>query len=142
MGKPATTAVQVECGDLKLAGLQEVRRQFSLTICAPSACFAETTAVAERTMNHNTGALTSHVRSLPAAAFSQRYRSQPEMADALCRKFAAVMGLQLAALEPARCNRASFTASRRSVLIRSPGRRGINDGATTAELYPAAATCR
>ena len=37
----------------------------------------------------------------------------------------------------ARCSRARLTASRRSVLIRSPGLRGISDGATTTQPCPA-----
>ena len=38
---------------------------------------------------------------------------------------------------PARCNLARLIASRRSVLTRSPGLRGINDGATTTHSCPA-----
>ena len=37
----------------------------------------------------------------------------------------------------ARCNLARLIASRRSVLTRSPGLRGINDGATTTHSCPA-----
>ena len=39
---------------------------------------------------------------------------------------------------PARCNRAKLAASRRSVLIRSPARLGIKDGATTTQSCPRA----
>ena len=43
---------------------------------------------------------------------------------------------------PARNNRARLTASRRSVFIRSPLRRGINDGATTLHSIPLASRWR
>lgn len=47
-----------------------------------------------------------------------------------------------AASSPARYERASFSASRRSVLTRSPGRTGVSAGATTAHFFPIAAVCR
>jgi hypothetical protein len=43
---------------------------------------------------------------------------------------------------PARCSLARLIASRRSVLIRSPGLRGISDGATTTHACPASLSCR
>ena len=43
---------------------------------------------------------------------------------------------------PALCSVASLPASRRSVLTRSPGLRGINDGATTTHSCPRPASCR
>ena len=43
---------------------------------------------------------------------------------------------------PARCSRASVTASRRFVLTRSPGRFGIRAGATTMQSWPRSRTCR
>ena len=43
---------------------------------------------------------------------------------------------------PARCRRASVTASRRFVLIRSPARFGISAGATTKQSCPSAFTWR
>ena len=42
-------------------------------------------------------------------------------------------GTQTDVNSPARNNRASVTASRRLVLIRSPGFRGISEGATTVQ---------
>ncbi len=56
--------------------------------------------------------------------------------------FAALNVLDGTVSSPARCSRASFTASRRSVLIRSPGRLGISDGATKTQLWPAVPTWR
>ena len=43
---------------------------------------------------------------------------------------------------PARYIRTSFTASRRSVLIRSPGLRGTNAGAITTQAMPIFESCR
>ena len=43
---------------------------------------------------------------------------------------------------PARGARTSFAASRRSVLTRSPGFRGISDGAQTMQWYPFAVNWR
>jgi hypothetical protein len=43
---------------------------------------------------------------------------------------------------PARCCLTRLIASRRPVLIRSPGFQGINDGATTAHSCPAPVNCR
>ena len=42
----------------------------------------------------------------------------------------------MALSSPARSNRASFTASRRSVFIRSPERFGVIEGATTMHGHP------
>ena len=51
-------------------------------------------------------------------------------------------GTQTGVSSPARCSLARLIASRRSVLIRSPGLRGINDGATTTHSCPASLSCR
>jgi hypothetical protein len=45
-------------------------------------------------------------------------------------------GTRIAFSSPARCSRASRCASRRSVLIRFPARRGISAGATTSHATP------
>jgi hypothetical protein len=45
-------------------------------------------------------------------------------------------GTHTAVSSPARNSLACVVASRRSVLTRSPGRRGISDGATTMQAYP------
>jgi hypothetical protein len=50
--------------------------------------------------------------------------------------------LQTGVNSPARCSLARLIASRRSVLIRSPGLREINDAATTTHPCPAAVSCR
>ena len=47
-------------------------------------------------------------------------------------------GARTAVNSPARCSRASVTASRRFVLIRSPDRFGIRAGATTMQSWPRA----
>ena len=99
-GDPATGLFQVESGYLKLTGLQEDGRQVLFTIYGPGACFAETALVAQRPLNHSTTALTAaRVRRLPTAAFWELYQLHPEIADALCRKFANVISRQLAARE-------------------------------------------
>jgi hypothetical protein len=48
----------------------------------------------------------------------------------------ASVGIRIAVNSPARCNRANRRQSRRSVLTRSPGDRGTNDGATTSQVTP------
>jgi hypothetical protein len=47
-------------------------------------------------------------------------------------------GTHIGVSSPARSNRASLTASRRLVLIRSPGFLGRSDGATTVQSWPSA----
>jgi len=47
-------------------------------------------------------------------------------------------GTHTAVNSPARCSFARLTASRRSVLTRSPGRFGVSDGATTTQSCPRA----
>ena len=54
----------------------------------------------------------------------------------------AASGVQISVSSRARNNRASFSASRRFVLIRSPGLRGIKDGAMTAHSWPSASISR
>ncbi len=60
-------------------------------------------------------------------------------ADKIAHKWAASGS---AVSSPARCSRASVTASRRFVLIRSPDRFGIRAGATTMHSWPSAWICR
>ena len=75
----------------------------------------------------------------PNDAFTQHdlglcYREKKHMTEALAHLRKAV---QLKPeFTPARNSLACVVASRRSVLTRSPGRRGISDGATTMQAYP------
>ena len=48
----------------------------------------------------------------------------------------AASGTHTSVSSSARSSLASFSASRRFVLTRSPGRRGVIDGATTRQLTP------
>src|SRR5215207_9529438 len=51
-------------------------------------------------------------------------------------------GTHTAVSSPARCSRASVTASRRLVLTRLPARNGTSEGATTVQSWPRAVICR
>ena len=51
-------------------------------------------------------------------------------------------GTQTAVSSPARRRRASCVASRLLVLTRSPGLRGISEGATTVHWCPMVVSCR
>jgi hypothetical protein len=54
----------------------------------------------------------------------------------------AASGTQTAVNSPALCNLASIAASRRLVFTRSPGFFGINEGATTVQLWPSPLSSR
>ena len=56
----------------------------------------------------------------------------------------AASGIQIGVSSPARCSLASISASRRSVLTRSPAFIGISDGATTTQScpYPVSKRCK
>jgi hypothetical protein len=74
-----------------------------------------------------------------------RRRSSAAASRALTRSRTAsgsASGAQTPVSSPARCSRASVTASRRFVLIRSPERFGIKAGATTRQSWPRARTWR
>jgi hypothetical protein len=64
------------------------------------------------------------------------------VARQVTHRLVARVGIITAVSSPARAKPASESASRRSVLMRSPGRRGILAGATTSQPKPAARSSR
>lgn len=91
---------QVVEGFLRLTGLQEDGRQSLITVYSAGNAFAETAVVARRPLNHTTQAITpAAVRCLARADFWELYETHREIPDALCRKFAAAIGRQLASRE-------------------------------------------
>jgi CRP/FNR family cyclic AMP-dependent transcriptional regulator len=87
---------RVASGYLRLVALQEDGRQVLITIYGPGACFAETALISERPLNHTTVALTdARVGALGEADFWPLYREHREIADALTRKFAAIISSQI-----------------------------------------------
>lgn len=91
---------QVVEGFLRLTGLQEDGRQSLITVYGPGNAFAETAVVARRPLNHTTQAITPvTIRCLSRADFWELYEIHREIPDALCRKFAAAIGRQLASRE-------------------------------------------
>lgn len=88
---------QVVEGYLRLTGLQEDGRLNLITVYSAGNSFAETAVVARRPLNHSTQAITATtVRCLAQADFWELYEAHREIPDALCRKFAAAIGRQLA----------------------------------------------
>ncbi|MGA0607832.1 Crp/Fnr family transcriptional regulator [Phenylobacterium sp. VNQ135] len=88
---------QVVEGFLRLTGLQEDGGQTLITIYSAGNAFAETAVVARRPLNHTTQAMTPvTIRCLARADFWELYGRHPEIPDALCRKFAAAIGRQIA----------------------------------------------
>lgn len=88
---------QVVEGFLRLTGLQEGGGQTLIAIYGAGNSFAETAVVARRPLNHTTQAMTDVVvRCLARADFWELYAKHPEIPDALCRKFAAAIGRQIA----------------------------------------------
>jgi CRP/FNR family cyclic AMP-dependent transcriptional regulator len=88
---------QVVDGFLRLTGLQEDGRQTLITVYSAGNSFAETAVVARRPLNHTTQAITPvAVRCLARTDFWELYAKHPEIPDALCRKFAAAIGRQIA----------------------------------------------
>lgn len=91
---------QVVEGFLRLTALQEDGRQSLITVYSPGNAFAETAVVARRPLNHTTQAITPvAVRCLARTDFWELYETHREIPDALCRKFAASIGRQLASRE-------------------------------------------
>jgi CRP-like cAMP-binding protein len=88
---------QIVEGFLRLTGLQEDGGQTLITIYSAGNSFAETAVVARRPLNHTTQAMTPVVvRCLARADFWELYGRHREIPDALCRKFAAAIGRQIA----------------------------------------------
>jgi CRP/FNR family cyclic AMP-dependent transcriptional regulator len=88
---------QVVEGYLRLTGLQEDGRLNLITVYSAGNTFAETAVVARRPLNHSTQAITATtVRCLAQGDFWELYEAHREIPDALCRKFAAAIGRQLA----------------------------------------------
>ena len=73
---------------------------------------------------------------LRSASSAARARTKSRTASS------ASVGTRIGVSSPARSSRASRLASRLSVLTRSPGRRGISDGATTSQATPIEASSR
>ena len=88
---------QVVEGFLRLTSLQEGGGQTLITVYSAGNSFAETAVVARRPLNHTTQAMTPVVvRCLARADFWELYEKHREIPDALCRKFAAAIGRQIA----------------------------------------------
>lgn len=96
VGDKPSALFRVESGFLRLIALQEDGRQVLITIYGPGACFAETALVSDRPLNHTTVALTdAKIGILTAADFWSLYEEHREIADALTRKFAAIISTQI-----------------------------------------------
>jgi CRP/FNR family transcriptional regulator, cyclic AMP receptor protein len=96
-GDAPAAIFQVEEGYLKLVrGLADGRSQLIL-LYGPGGAFGETAVVARRAVHdHTTVALVpSRVRRLAVADFWELYARHPEIPDALCRKFARLVAMQL-----------------------------------------------
>lgn len=105
-GSPCPGLYQVVSGYLRLMGNQEDGRQVLITIYTAGNCFAEAPVVARRPFNHTTVAMTdTRARLLAASDFWELYEQHREIADALCHKFAAAIGRQLASRELRASNR-------------------------------------
>ena len=99
-GSPALRMHQVERGHVKLAGLHEDGRQSFIAIYVKGNCFSESAIVSRRDFHHTTLALTqTRIRVLTQSDFWDLYHRHPEIPDALCRKFAGTLSLQMAASE-------------------------------------------
>jgi CRP/FNR family transcriptional regulator, cyclic AMP receptor protein len=96
-GDAPAAIFQVEMGYLKLLrDLPDGRSQLIL-LYGPGGAFGETAVVARRAVHdHTTVALVpSRVRRLAVADFWELYARHPEISDALCRKFARLVAMQL-----------------------------------------------
>ena len=69
-------------------------------------------------------------------------RMAPSAAHPVPQSLAGLVGHRYRDETPLRSRRADLAPSRRSVLIRPPGRTGISDGATTMKSLPIARTCQ
>ncbi|HWU80039.1 MAG TPA: Crp/Fnr family transcriptional regulator [Caulobacter sp.] len=96
-GDAPAAIFQVEAGYLKLIrDLPDGRSQLIL-LYGPGGAFGETAVVVRRAVHdHATVALVpSRVRRLAVADFWDLYARHPEISDALCRKFARLVAMQL-----------------------------------------------
>lgn len=94
--KPAAI-FQVEDGYLKLIReLPDGRSQF-IILYGPANTFGETAVIARRGVHHHStiALVPSRVRRLAVADFWELYARHPEIPDALCRKFARLVTMQL-----------------------------------------------
>ena len=97
---------QVESGYLKLSGLRADGTRVLIVVYKDGACFGESTLVAHRPHRHTTVALVdTRVRALNEGDFWEMYAAHPEIADALCRKFANALGRTLASRDTRAANR-------------------------------------
>lgn len=96
-GSPAAAIHRVAAGFIKQTAIGEDGERRLLTLYAAGACFAETAVIAGLPHNHTAVALTdARAESLPTADFWRLYAAHPEIANALCRKFAGAIRRQVA----------------------------------------------
>ena len=88
-GQEPTHVHRVVDGYLKLVAHHASGEESMLVIYVAGNCWAETTVVSNRPLNHTTIAMTdARIASLSRDDFWDLYRKHPEIPEALCRKFA------------------------------------------------------
>lgn len=95
-GRPATRMFQVVEGYLRVNGVHQNGSAALITIYIPGNCLSEGPLIAGRRHNHTAIALVdSRVGSLAARDFWELYHLHPEIPEALCRKFVALISRQI-----------------------------------------------
>lgn len=95
-GKPATRMFQLVQGYLRVNGVHRNGSPALIAVYIPGNCLGEGPLIARRRYNHTAIALVdSRVSALAARDFWELYHLYPQIPEALCRKFVALVSRQI-----------------------------------------------